>query len=314
VFGVWWLTYGRDSYEDSVRPSIGDVFDFVTTGLTHALGSMAAVAVVAVLLVVVLVVGNALAFDDHRRRATPLPAGPWALLAGAVLFMTVVGLGRSGALGAEFSKPSRYVHLLGAMMLPAIAVGAQAIAARWRVALPVLALLLVFGIPGNMVEIAKVDTINEALLKGQPGLIRTLPTVDVAAEVPGRTQPDQNILLGVTIRWLRAAHRSGRIPDPRRTDRRWVPAARTRLALEQVDDDHRPTGCTALGTAKVFELHQGDRIRIVGGNVDVELQHDGAFGPAVQYIKPRNSALVARLPEVVVRIRPVTKRPVLRCR
>jgi hypothetical protein len=263
----------------------------------------------------VLVVGNALAFDDHRRAGRALPAGPWALLAGAFLFLTIIALGRSGALGADFAKPSRYVHLLGAMLLPAITVGADALARRMRYALPALlalSLLLVVGIPGNMAEIAKPDTINEALLKGQPGLVRTLPTV--AAKVPGRTMPDQNLLLGVTIGWLRAAHRTGRIPDPHPKDKRWVPVARTRLALEQVDDDHKPSGCTALRGPQQVNLHEGDRIRIVGGNVDIQLRHDGVFGPPVQYIKPRNSALVARLPEVVVRVSPVTKRALLRCR
>jgi hypothetical protein len=241
-----------------------------------------------------------------------LPAGPWALLLGAVLFLTIVALGRSALLGVEAAKPSRYVHLLGAMLLPAIAVGADALARRWRFLLPVLALLLVFGIPANMAEIKTPDTLNEALLRGQPGLVRTLPTVDVASRVPARTEPDQNLLLGVTIGWLRQAHRSGRLPDPHPKDHRWVPVARTRLALEQVDDASKPEGCKVLRSARTIDLARGDRMRILGGDVDVQLQHRGRFGPDVQYIKPRNHALVAHLP-VVIRIAPV-KRPVLLCR
>jgi hypothetical protein len=136
--------------------------------------------------------------------------------------------------------------------------------------------------------------------------------VDYASRVPAGTEPDQNLLLGVTIGWLRQAHRSGRLPAPHAQDARWVPVARTRLALEQIDDPSKPKGCEPLRTARTVGLHTGDRLRIVGGDVDVQLQHRGRFGPDVQYIHPRNKALVAHVP-VVIRIAPV-KRPVLLCR
>ena len=91
-----------------------------------------------------------------------------------------------------------------------------------------------------------------------------------------------------------------------------MPVARTRLSLEQVDDTSKPKGCKPLRAPQEIGLHRGDRVRVVGGDVDVQLQHQGQFGPDVQYIKPRNKALVAHVP-VIIRVTPA-KRPVLLCR
>ena len=313
AFGAWWLAFGRDSYSNSIRPSLSGLVDFVATALSNAVQQAGSIAVVAVILVAALVIGAFLVLSDPTRRAERTWAAPYALAVGAVIFATITGIGRAGAFGSEAAKPSRYVHLLAAMLLPAIALGADAIARRWRFALPVLALVLVAGVPGNVDEIRTTDTPNEGLLRGNPQLVKTLPLVDVARRVPRSVQPDRVTLPGVTIGWLRSANRAGKLDDPDRLAPKTVGIARTRLALEQVRDASKPADCSELSRPVRLELRDGGRFRVLGGNVQVRMVEDGEPGPIVTYIRSRGSALVARLPEVDLLVAPPPGQTLLRC-
>src|SRR5207245_10669916 len=83
---------------------------------------------------------------ELRRRA----AVPVALLVGSVAFLVISGFGRASGFGPEFARSSRYLHFVAALVLPAVAVGADAVARRWQMLAPAVVVLLLIGLPGNL--------------------------------------------------------------------------------------------------------------------------------------------------------------------
>lgn len=154
VYVIWWFAVGRDSYT-ATDPVGSTVVRFVGTGIGAAFDSLGQVPGVGILLGVLVLVGlwlawSRLPFEDLRRRASV----PGAMLVGAVTFLAIAGLGRAAAWGPEFARSGRYQHVVAALTLPAVAVAADALVRRWRVAVPIVAVLLVIGIPGNVEALA----------------------------------------------------------------------------------------------------------------------------------------------------------------
>src|SRR5207237_4258388 len=109
---------------------------------------------IGLLLGIVLIVGLVLAWrplDYRQLRARA--AAPGALLVGAVVFLLFGGVGRASLLGPEFARASRYLHVVTALALPALAVAANAVARRWRILAPLVLLVLLIGVPGNVREL-----------------------------------------------------------------------------------------------------------------------------------------------------------------
>ena len=73
---------------------------------------------------------------------------PVALLVGSWCSSSITAVNRS-VFGADWARQSRYVSLVGAMTLPALAVAADALATRWRWFLPIAIAMFLVGIPAN---------------------------------------------------------------------------------------------------------------------------------------------------------------------
>ena len=151
LFLAWWLAYATDRYQNargtlSRRQIHGD------RCLRNAFGRAGVLPGVGLTLAAVLVVGLVLAWaplsrEDLRRSA----AMPFAMLVGVVVFLTIAGVGeRASLLGANFATRPRYVHIIVALIAPALAVAAQGIASRWRYQTPILVVLLLVGVPHNV--------------------------------------------------------------------------------------------------------------------------------------------------------------------
>jgi hypothetical protein len=154
IYVAWWLTMARDSYEAATLDASNAV-RFVATGMGATFGKLGQLPGVGLALGLLLVVGLVLAWHRFDQRAVRVRAAmPAALLVGAVVFLAVTALGRAAIFGPEFARTGRYVHVAAALVLPALAVAADAVIRRWPVAtIAVIALLLV-GIPGNVRALA----------------------------------------------------------------------------------------------------------------------------------------------------------------
>ena len=124
---------------------------------------------VGIALALVLVVGLAVAFVSENRRAfRRRVAVPLAMFAGAITFLTVTGFYRSGesnglallrsGFGPEHARTSRYVHIVAALVLPAVALGAQTIIRHWKKATVVMLALLLVGLLATSTSLPTIRT------------------------------------------------------------------------------------------------------------------------------------------------------------
>ena len=162
VFVIWWLTEARDAYV-SPGGDLESVARFVTIGIGAAFDSMGQLPGVGIALGVLLAVGLVLAWSGvDRANVRSRAAAPVALLAGGIVFLVTSGLGRATSFGPDFARSSRYVYFVAALVLPALAVAAEAVGQRWRILAPVVVVLLLIGIPGNLDVLADYQPLRQA--------------------------------------------------------------------------------------------------------------------------------------------------------
>ncbi len=202
------------------------VIQFVRVGVQAAFARLVRFPVLAIALGLVLVAGavlllRALTIPDRRAELRTRLAAPIALLVGAVVFLLLTGVYRSGqprslagalGVGPARARQSRYVYLVAAMILPALAVAADAVVRRKRwLAVPIVALLFA-GVPANLHSMSTF-TVKSVLDRDRDKkLILAAPRLPIAARLPRAMQPVP--FYGLTIGWLRDSLPSGRIPEP----------------------------------------------------------------------------------------------------
>jgi hypothetical protein len=283
LYGLWLWGYGRGARTGA---SAGEVVRSARTTLFATFDALAQVPFVGWALAAMLVAGIVLAWRDRdRRRAL---AGPAALALGAVLFATLLGVTRFG-LGSQFAASSRYLHIVAALVLPLLAVAADALARRRRYATPVVLALLLVGLPGNVADIGR-NVGPEARYREYRRVIAALPRDPLAGTVPRELHPTPSFAAEVTVGWLLDGARDGRIPEPPRSTPEQRATDRVRLTLEQLDTPVER--CAPLRTLTTRRLTVGESVRIGGA---VTVQAIPRRGPRPQPL-PFGSGLLATAP------------------
>jgi hypothetical protein len=187
-----------------------------------------------------------------------------------LLFLTITGTSRA-VFGLQAAASSRYIDVAGVLLLPALAVAADALARRQRVLLPVVLALLVVGIPGNIAAVRR-DLPPARYFRAYRQMIVSLPRMSLATAVPGSVHPEPNQAPTVTVSWLLDALRSGRLPKPRALTERERGANILRLSLDQSSS---PAGssCRAVDKPVLLNLRKGDAFTIEG-RVAIQLVRD----------------------------------------
>jgi hypothetical protein len=215
------------------------------------------------------------------------------LFVGAIVFLIIVGTRRVQFFGPEFARAGRYAHFVAGLSLPAVALAADAVVRRWRVLLPVVLLILLLGIPGN-VEYLVERKEREPYLLGDPTLMLALSRAPIADEVPRNVVPMPETAPQVTIGWLLDGVASGRIPDAGPIEPVKAREATFRLSLYQSDDRRAPSSCSQLSKAVDRSLVKGQSLGIEGGQVRVvELTPEGDERHMVVYSPSRGRTLTA---------------------
>jgi hypothetical protein len=279
VYVVWWLAFARDRYT-TASGSIDVVVRFVWNGFAAAFGEMGQLPGAGFALGALLVVGLVLAWRgldraQLRRRA----AAPSALLVGAALFLAIAGVGRASIFGPSIARSSRYLHVVAALSLPAIAVAAEAFMRRWRILGYVAIALLLVGVPGNIDFLVHYDT-RVKLGLGNPDLMLTLPRIPFAREVPRRLRPAPDFAPYVTIGWLLDGVAADRIPDPGPVGPVTAPTANLRLSLLQSERPRGASRCRVLRAPVTRSLADGQSVGFNGGRIRVSL----AQNPFIQAV------------------------------
>jgi hypothetical protein len=276
IYLVWFLVIGHEGYGGR-DATVGDGLGFIADAIRSAFVGMGNNGFVAVLLGGVLVIGLTLLVvsDPSARDRIALPGG---LLAGALAFLVITSAGRSGL--ALASAWSRYIHVVAALTLPAIALAIDQLTRRWAWFLPIGLVVLVAGIPGNIHEMRKRAVFSE----GAREFVLSLPRVPVAEQIPPNTRPDPVTAPDMTIGWLRAGVGSGKIPAPSEPSARPRALATLVLALQQVEGQPQDD-CAPLDHSVTKNLSVGDRVTVRNAPVRASLERAPAvfrvFDPAL---------------------------------
>jgi hypothetical protein len=259
VYIAWLVGYGRSARTNT---DISRIVTSARTTLSSTFGALAQVPFLGWALAAMLVAGAVLAAVGARRSGTlSTLTAPGALALAAPLFALMLALTRFG-LGAHFAASSRYLHVVAALVLPALAVAADALARRWRVAAPAVVALLLIGVPGNIGKIG--DNVAPAeRYREQRRVISTLPALANARDTPRSLHPTPSFAAEVTVGWLLDAQRDGRIPTERPASARERATDRLRLSIEQLDGSHAAS-CTPLRGTVTRRLAPGASFGIVG--------------------------------------------------
>jgi hypothetical protein len=263
VYLAWYVALGNDGYT-GYRAGVGNVARFVRLMITSTFSAMGhwrygGVALAALLVVGLVVAWRPLSRQEFRKQS----AAPLGLLVGAIALLGITGFGRAGL--ATFHEKSRYLHLVTAMVLPALAVAADAVMRRWRTLAPVVVVVLLIGIPGNVNVL--VDYMDTPIVKNQARyrqMILSLPRVPAAKQVPRDVIPDQQFAHFVTIGWLLDGVASGRIPKPAHISAADEAMDALRLSFRQLRFNRAVPFdvCVPLTKPMVFRLDTNQRVTL----------------------------------------------------
>ena len=155
-------------------------------------------------------------------------------------------------------------------MLPEIALAADTLAQRARWLAPIVVLLLIIGIPGNIKPLATAAGQPPSLFAADKEMLLSLPRMPLARAVPRSLVPAPNGNYRPTLGWLLAALDSGRLPDPRPVTAVERATNTLRLSLQEVAASNS-SPCQSLHQPALRMLNKGQSIRVHTGSVAVTL-------------------------------------------
>ncbi len=189
---LWYVAIARDGYGQELSDPL-DALGFARTTLAAGFGGLAQVPGLGWVLACLIAGGLFLAwrgrpFGEVRKEA----AAPVAMAAGAFFFVVITASGRVGfAPGIE--RATRYVHVVAVLLLPVVAVAADAVMRRWRAAVPVLVAFLVASVVGNVHDFSNERAYGGEFLAAYRTSLLAIPRVVAgragAARPATRAQP-----------------------------------------------------------------------------------------------------------------------------
>jgi hypothetical protein len=292
---AWYVAIGRDRkyVPPSVSASLRDTASFVRVGVSKTFASLGQFQLAGFALAALLVVGLGLAlFSDGPRRARL--AAPVALLVGCILFWSSTAHQRAGRWGPEYASSSRYLYISAALVLPAIAVAADAVMRRWSVVAPAVLAILLVGLPGNVFEFRDRRRDELTATAHYKRMILAIASSPLAREVPRDEHPEMREAKLLTVGWLLDGVASGHIPKFRNPAPSLASEAALRVSLEQQVRRPHPVGCDRIAVPANIALQSDDIMTIGGGPLTVVNTYRNARSSPVVYLPSDGSDLHVR--------------------
>jgi hypothetical protein len=231
---VWYVAENQHTSTGYPTEPFAHGVNWTITGERASFEAFGGSWVVAIVLALVLVVGlvlawRPLAFSELRRQA----AVPGALLLGGPVLFWLVSAQRYWLKGEVDS--SKFLHLSLAFALPALAVAANAIARHWRVLTPVVAVVLLAGVPGNIGKFPYDGPFQPGFFRAEKVGVLGAAYSDLADQVPGKVRPYTAYYTapGIDLDFLLDARATGRLPKPPAMSQRERDEALIRVAVWQ---------------------------------------------------------------------------------
>jgi hypothetical protein len=299
VYVLWFAVIGHQTY--TRRASLTEAARFTARELSGTFGAIGGhlwgvgLALLALLCVGLMLAWHSLRGAELRERA----AVPAALLFGAITFLFVTGLGRGAdfALGTPPGPASRYRYVAAVLILPVLAVAADAVGRRSKVLAPLALALLVIGVPGN-VRVAA-DTAPDWRIYKQ--LVLSAPQLPIFAAVPRSMHPDRFGNDWLTMGWLRDGIASGKIPKPDSLTPGQVAAFSLNALQPAAAAPRHP--CVSLNHSVIRVLTPGQKLTLKGA---VSIQYVPIRGTASQAHRIQPGTYVAVAGPLRLRLSPAS--------
>jgi hypothetical protein len=300
VYGLWFRVYTEGGNPQN-SSTASQVLDFVVEGLKATYTEMGQLPGVGLVLALTLLVGAGLVLKGHGlREGIVRYAVPLVLIGASVAFIFTAATTRADMLGTGFARASRYLYVIAALSLPAIAVAADAIARRWPLMFPFGIVLFLLPIPWS-IDGARTQNPN---LLGDPTVVAVVDAPEFAGVDPDTVLVARSGRAALTLGWLQQAAAEGKIPemDPDARAKALV-NWKLRLALVQKPDP-ATDNCEPIDRATRISLTKGESFSIKSGPVKVFTQEQGGspynfltfhpeFGPTFEVMIPQADLVVA---------------------
>jgi hypothetical protein len=211
---VMWSVLAPAAVESSPRSDAVQTLRYAVSVSFDTAEALTRSTIGAVVLIAMLFAGIAVVVSRHADELHGRLAAPTGLLAGAVGFALVVGYtrGAPGWWGELPTDTDRYLHVLAALSLPALAVAADVLSRRWRRVLVGGIVLFVVGLPGN------VELLRPAPDAATGDAATVLHLAELAEEM-GSPRSMRPVLWkgagpGLLVGPLVDARLDGKVPDP----------------------------------------------------------------------------------------------------
>lgn len=288
LFVAWAAVAHPKSSTPFGRPTVSVLFRWVRTTETAVVEGIGHFPVVAGLVVAVAAVGMVLLWGPDRQGSVRDTARrlsmPLALFASSLAFAVSTGLGR-WYIGDQGARVGRYVHLGAALGLPLLAVGVQAVAARWRRLTPALCLLFAIAIPFNLSGFGAYP-FGKAYMDQRRYVLTTAVRMPFANRVPATVQPlpDPYSSDALNMGFLLSAERNGQLhPSTVPLTPQIINEFRVRLGVEQHPIDGFPVNCQVYRRPRMLSPAKGDEYQITGPVLISTARRGRPTGPAVLF-------------------------------
>ena len=272
AYAMWFLATRGEQPDAPFRITPARLVHWFRAGygaIFEGLGSNRALGAVFLAFAIVALVGwvsaaRAGSWEVLRQRAVV----PVVMVGGGFLFQCLTARGRL-AFGYTAAEVPRYVHVGALFMLPLVASGAQTLVDRWRMALPVVVVLLLAPIPANIAGFDPSGSVfNERYFDRQRTFVEAIAWSPLAEQVPRDSHPIRDIFggEGPSVGWLLAAREDDRIPRPGPVSPEVQDELTIRLGIrQQFADETEPVTLRCRVHSSPLDLYptRGDRLRLV---------------------------------------------------
>jgi hypothetical protein len=263
VYIAWYIAYGGDPNANYNGGT--ETLSFVWTMGKAVFVGLGQSSLVGLGLATVAAVGVVRACRAARvNRHSAIPSTVAALLVSAAGFAFVTGV-RAGGYGAQFGATDRYVYVAAALLLPLVALGAEALARHWTVLGAVPLVLLLIGLPGN------IDLLRHS--KTYPFGSREIVTAVAYSPQLDQLPADTRIFalpaapeFAPTVSFLRNAAHDGTLPALEHPSKQLRLNADLSVAVHQTGEPRR-RACPATQAPRIMLVDRGTRIAFSGSIV-----------------------------------------------
>ena len=299
--GVVYLTWSLVTPKGQGAGHLGgqspvQVLRFVGIGVQAAFGGLGGVTGLGAVLALALLVGCGIVIHQRAwRTLRGRAAVPVSMLAGALVFLVVTGVFRAGAsglaalfanTGPERARQSRYVYVVAALLLPALALAAEVTLRHWHRLAAVVAAVLAIATVGNAVDLANQQRFRR--VSATENFVLTAPRLPIAVRLPRSLK----IATDLPIGWLITAARAGKLPAPPTSSAAQTATYTLHLALQP--STIPPTAhCQAFARSELRTMQRDTELTVTEGSASItyaplggafshaELLTRGAFFPPV---------------------------------